>query len=305
MGKGYSRKDDNGRKHPKVVKLNESDFRNMISEATRRIIKEYWTSADDAAEEAHRKASQRIEQEFREILKTDSRYVYQAERLKSSFERFMKAFEKEKEKLAARFNANARLSRDSVWYPNDFGIYIRDVEGEVVGGMENIDVRGGHRLKYQGNSYEKGVLDFNRMAPLELTVKFSLNVVTHHDEHEVRPANSWWEDAEGNPVRGGDPGARRIPDYNPEWEKDHEGEDDWVSPDGKWRHTVKHWNITTNRDVFKDKEKGRDEDYVAAYEALAVRNLAKLGRDRWNNWRISSDDSTYGSENNYKVTFFI
>ena len=285
--------------------LTQRDLKRMISEATRHILKEYWGSDDDAAEAAYRRAEQRIEQEFQEILKTDERYVYQAKRLKESFERFMKAFEKEKEKLAERFHAQARVQRDSTFNPEDFEIFIRDVDGEVKGGPENVDVAGGHRLKYQGNSYEEGTLDYDTWAPLELTVKFSLNVVNRYENHEVRPAKSWWEDEEGNPVRGGDPGARRIPAYNPEWEKDHEGEDDWVSQDGKWRHRISRGLVKTNRDVFNDKEKGRDEDYVAAYEALAIRNLAKLGRDRWNNWRITSDDSSYGSENNYKVTFFI
>ena len=287
------------------MSITQRDLRYMISEATRNILKEYWGSDDDAAEAAYRRAEQRIEQEFQEILKTDERYIYQAKRLKESFERFMKAFEKEKEKLAERFHAQARVQRDSTFNPEDFEIFIRDVDGEVKGGPENVDVAGGHRLKYQGNSYEEGTLDYDTWAPLELTVKFSLNVVNRYENHEVRPAKSWWEDAEGNPVRGGDPGARRIPAYNPEWEKDHEGEDDWVSQDGKWRHRISRGLVKTNRDVFNDKEKGRDEDYVAAYEALAIRNLAKLGRDRWNNWRITSDDSSYGSENNYKVTFFI
>ena len=287
------------------ISLTQRDLRYMISEAARNILKEYWGSDDDAAEAAYRRAEERIEQEFQEILKTDERYVYQAKRLKESFERFMKAFEKEKEKLAERFHAQARVQRDSTFNPEDFEIFIRDVDGEVKGGPENVDVAGGHRLKYQGNSYEEGTLDYDTWAPLELTVKFSLNVVNRYENHEVRPAKSWWEDAEGNPVRGGDPGARRIPAYNPEWEKDHEGEDDWVSQDGKWRHRISRGLVKTNRDVFNDKEKGRDEDYVAAYEALAIRNLAKLGRDRWNNWRITSDDSSYGSENNYKVTFFI
>ena len=289
----------------KKMSITQRDLRYMISEATRNILKEYWGSDDDAAEAAYRRAEQRIEQEFQEILKTDERYIYQAKRLKESFERFMKAFEKEKEKLAERFHAQARVQRDSTFNPEDFEIFIRDVDGEVKGGPENVDVAGGHRLKYQGNSYEEGTLDYDAWAPLELTVKFSLNVVNRYENHEVRPAKSWWEDAEGNPVRGGDPGARRIPAYNPEWEKDHEGEDDWVSQDGKWRHRISRGLVKTNRDVFNDKEKGRDEDYVAAYEALAIRNLAKLGRDRWNNWRITSDDSSYGSENNYKVTFFI
>ena len=287
------------------ISLTHSDLRYMISEAARNILKEYWTSADDAAEEAYRKATERIEQEFQEILKTDERYVYQAKRLKESFERFMEAFEKEKEKLAERFHAHARVQRNSSFNPEDFEIFIRDVDGKVEGGPQNVDVAGGHRLKYQGNSYEEGTLDYDTWAPLELTVKFSLNVVNRYENHEVRPAKSWWEDAEGNPVRGGDPGARRIPAYNPEWEKDHEGEDDWVSQDGKWRHRISRGLVKTNRDVFNDKEKGRDEDYVAAYEALAIRNLAKLGRDRWNNWRITSDDSSYGSENNYKVTFYV
>lgn len=289
----------------KKMSITQRDLRYMISEATRNILKEYWGSDDDAAEAAYRRAEQRIEQEFQEILKTDERYIYQAKRLKESFERFMKAFEKEKEKLAERFHAQARVQRDSAFNPEDFEIFIRDVDGEVKGGPENVDVAGGHRLKYQGNSYEKGTLDYDTWAPLELTVKFSLNVVNRYENHEVRPAKSWWEDAEGNPVRGGDPGARQIPAYNPEWEKDHEGEDDWVSQDGKWRHRISRGLVKTNRDVFNDKEKGRDEDYVAAYEALAIRNLAKLGRDRWNNWRITSDDSSYGSENNYKVTFYI
>lgn len=287
------------------ISLTHNDLRNMISEATRRIIKEYWGSDDDAAEEAYRKAEQRIEQEFQEILKTDSRYVYQAKRLKESFERFMEAFEEEKRKLAERFQARARVQRNSFFSPEDFEIFIRDVDGEVKGGPENIDVAGGHRLKYQGNSYEEGTLDYDPHATLQLTVKFNLSVVNRYEGHEIRPAKSWWEDAEGNPVNGEDPGARRISAYNPEWEKDHEGEDDWVSQDGKWRHRITRGLIKTSGDVFKDKDKGRDEDYIAAYEALAVRNLARLGRESYNNWRITSDDSWYGSENTYKVTFFI
>ena len=288
------------------MSLTQSDLKRMISEATRHILKEYWGSDDDAAEAAYRAAEQRIEQEFQDVLKSDKRYVYQVERLKESFERFMKAFEKEKEKLAERFHAQARVQRDSSFNPEDFEIFVRDVDGEVTGGPENIDVVGGHRLKYQGNSYEEGTLDYDQRANLQLTVKFSLNVVNNYEEHMIRPVNSWWEDEEGNPVNGGTPGAKKIPAYNPEWEKDHEGEDEWISPDGRYRHRINsRGRVKTNRDVFNDKEKGRDEDYVAAYEALAVRNLAKLGRDRWNNWRITSDDSSYGSENNYKVTFYV
>lgn len=290
----------------KRIRLTQRDVKNMVLEATRRVLKERWGSDDDAAEEAYRKAEERIEQEFQEILKTDSRYVYQAKRLEEEFESFMKAFEEEKRKLAERFHAQARVQRNSSFNPNDFEIFIRDVDGEVKGGPQNIDVVGGHRLKYSGNRYEEGTLDYDPTATLQLTVKFSLNVVNRYEEHEIRPVNSWWEDAEGNPVNGGVPGARRIPAYNPEWEKDHDGEDDWVSQDGKWRHRISSRGfVRTNRDVFNDKEKGRDEDYVAAYEALAIRNLARLGRERWNNWVISSDDYRYGSENNYKVTFYV
>ena len=287
------------------ISLTHRDLRHMISEAARSVIKEYWTSADDAAEAAYRKAEQRIENEFQEILKTDERYAYQVHRLEESFKRFMAAFEKEKEKLAERFRGTARVQRNSTFYPEDFEIYIRDVDAEVKGGPENIDVAGGHRLKYSGNDYENGTLDFDRWANLELTVRFSLNVVNNHEDHEVRPNKSWWEDENGNPVRGGDPGARRIPAYNPEWEKYHEGENDWISPDEKWRHRVSKNRVQTNVDVYHDKDKGRDEDYIAAYEALAVRNLAKLGRDNYNRWIISSDGYRYGSENNYKVKFYI
>ena len=287
------------------ISLTHSDLRHMISEATKNIIKEYWTSADDWAEAAYRKAERRIEQEFQDILKADERYVYQAKRLKESFERFLEAFENEKKKLAERFHDTARVKGDSTFYPEDFEIYIRDVDGKVTGGPENIDVAGGHRLKYTGNSYEKGTLDFNRTANLVLTVKFSLNVINNYESHEVRPNKSWWEDENGNPVRGGDPGARFISGYNPEWEKDHEGEDDWISPDEKWRHRVRRSRVQTNRDVYHDKDKGRDDEYIKAFEALAIRNLAKLGQEKYNKWIISFDDSRYGSENNYKVKFYI
>ena len=290
-------------KNTNKISINRADLRNMISEATRAIIKEYWTSADDAAAEAHRQAEERVEKEFQDILKSDSRYITQAKRLASSFEYFMKAFEQEKEKLAERFHGEARVQSTSSFKPFDFEIFVRDVDANVMGGMENIDVAGGHRLNYRGNDYENGTLDFNRQASLELTVRFSLAVVNRYEEHQINPNKSWWEDAEGNPVNGGTPGARRIPDYNPEWEKDHEGENDWVSPDEKWRHKVSKGYIKTNRDVYNDKEKGYDEDTIAAYESLAVRNLARLGRSH--NWVISFDDrGSFGDDNVYKVKFY-
>ena len=288
------------------IALTENDLRRMVSKATRHILKEYWTSADDAAEAAYNAANKRIEQEFQDILRTDERYVHQVERLKRSFGRFMQAFEEEKEKLAKRFRSNARVQSQSMFYPEDFEIYVRDVDGKVTGGPENIDVVGGHRLSYQGNSYEEGTLSYDPHANLELTVRFTLKVVNHYEKHEVRPAKSWWEDENGNPVNGSAPGARKIPKYNPDWEKDHEGEDDWESPDGKYRHRISgRGYVKTSRDVYNERDKGIDEDYVAAFETLAVRNLAKLGRDSWNRWKISFDDSWYGDGDNYKVTFFI
>ena len=287
------------------MSLTQRDLKHMISEATRQILKEYWTSDDDAAEAACKAAEKRIEQEFQDILKTDKRYIYQAKRLKESFERFMEAFEKEKEKLAEKFHGEARVQSNSTFNPDDFEIFIRDVDGEVNGGPENIDVVGGHHLKYQGNNYEEGTLEYDPYARLELTVEFSLRVVNHYEGHQVRPVNSWWEDADGNPVHGGDLGARRIPAYNPEWEKDHKGENNWISPDGRYRHNVRKGFIRTTRDVFGDKSKGYDEDYIRAFEALAVRNLAKLGRESYNKWTISFDDGWYGDENTYKVKFYV
>lgn len=280
----------------KKITLNERMLMNLVKESAKRVLKEYWTGADDAASAAHDEAYRRIEKEFQELIH-NGKYDRQIEGLEKAYEYFLNILNREKEWLGKMINRTVRREKPGFVDDYDYDIVVRDVQGGVKEGSKNFDFSKGHRMNYQGNAYDKATLGYEEGDNLILKVRISIGPGYSREEHLIRPKNGYWmKDADGNDTN------ERIPGYDKNFNSEYVGpgnrmgEEEWSSSNPHWTHTVRRNNNLWSND-FSDEPK----DMAEAYASLAIKHLAKEGATGWHHWEITQDRGNAGT-NNYIVT---
>ena len=270
-----------------TIQITGDDLRSMVNESVKRLIREYWTSADDAAQAAHDEAKARIEQEFQDLIHSDQ-YKLDIERLEFHYDLFMREVNKQKKWLESKFNFEKRFDNPE-GIGNDIGykIVVRKIDGGVKENSKEFDFNNGHRLDYLGNDYESGTLGYTPGDRLILKVEFSLEPEYETEEHVFSPTNGYW--------RTNDAGERtRIekPDIHSDSEyvgpSDRPGRESWTSPSPDWRHDVRRGR-GFSRSWLDD---GEPEEMAEAYTALAIKRIAERGED-YNMWTIKKNNSYY------------